>query len=92
MLDNTWVNVSLSWGTMKSEHLIDAFEIFAIETDDKELQELIDKWRESEDEEEKHWILNEDIWDYLNDIAPDGCYFGGHPGDGCDYGFWNFED
>jgi len=38
------------------------------------------------------WILNEDIWDAMNDITPDGCYFGAHPGDGSDYGFWQVEE
>ncbi len=38
------------------------------------------------------YILFEDIWDAMQDIAPDGHYFGAHPGDGCDYGFWPVEE
>lgn len=38
------------------------------------------------------WLWCEDIFDMLNDIAPAGCYFGSHPGDGADFGFWWCED
>lgn len=38
--------------------------------------------------EDASYFLNEDIWDAMNDIAPEGCYFGATEGDGCDYGFW----
>lgn len=38
------------------------------------------------------WILNEDIWLAMQDIAPDGFYFGSHPGDGSDFGFWSDDD
>lgn len=34
------------------------------------------------------WIINEVAWDAMNEIAPVGYYFGAHPGDGVDYGFW----
>ena len=34
------------------------------------------------------WLLNEVAWEAMNDIAPKGYYFGAHPGDGADHGFW----
>lgn len=32
------------------------------------------------------------LFDSLNDCAPSGLYFGAHPGDGSDYGFWMSEE
>lgn len=34
------------------------------------------------------WFLNEELWNILDSVAPDGHYFGAHPGDGSDFGFW----
>ena len=48
-----------------------------------------DKRWESED---VVYFLNEDLWDILNSYAPDGYYFGSHPGDDSDYGYWSCEE
>ena len=36
--------------------------------------------------------LVESLFNILDSIAPDGTYFGAHPGDGSDFGFWPYED
>ena len=37
-------------------------------------------------------LLFEELWDALNRCAPDGFYFGCHPGDGSDFGFWKSDE
>lgn len=36
------------------------------------------------------WLV-EDLFDALNELAPEGYYFGAHPGDGSDFGFWEVD-
>lgn len=92
-------NVSVSHGTMNPEDLIPAFcDFYENETGRKPkidgLTSYINHldseftWKDLENEP---WLI-EDLFDKLNDIAPDGFYFGAHPGDGSDYGFWECED
>jgi len=34
----------------------------------------------------------ESMYDALNELCPDNYYFGAHPGDGSDIGFWEVEE
>jgi len=43
------------------------------------------------DSEECADVLN-DLFDRLNECAPEGYYFGAHPGDGSDFGFWEIDE
>jgi len=43
------------------------------------------------DSEDSQFDL-EELFDVLGEYSPTGFYFGSHPGDGADYGFWLSED
>ena len=96
---NDLKNVSLSHGTMRPEDLNPCFisAIQEIDPENKPLQDSmyllaialeIDDYFETED---CQFDLDY-LFDVLNSLAPDGYYFGSHPGDGSDYGFWKCED
>jgi len=44
-----------------------------------------------EDFDTVYWAV-ESLMDMLSEFAPPGHYFGGHEGDGSDFGFWPFPD
>lgn len=64
---------------------------FLIEHEDKLYKPHHKKLRDSIFETVSY-IINEDLFNALNEFAPPYFYFGSHPGDGSDYGFWLSED
>lgn len=84
---------------MRSEDLIPEF-LYCLEQQDKltgahkKLVREINERMESEDyfeSEESDWDL-EELFDTLEEYAMPYFYFGAHPGDGADYGYWLSED
>lgn len=51
-----------------------------------------DDYDERWESEDVSYFLNEELWDVLNDYAPDGYYFGSIEGDGSDFGYWKIEE
>lgn len=91
---------SISHGTMRPADLVPVF-IDELQTHDADtaasyLAEvppaaLADDRAEFWDSEDAADILDS-LFDALDSAAPAGCYFGAHPGDGSDYGFWMTEE
>lgn len=87
---------SVSSGTLKSEDLIPKFlgvlKTYGKDKYDKYIKENpeVEDW-ENLDDETMGWVVDE-LTDLLNEIAPDGCYFGASEGDGADFGFWSMSN
>lgn len=78
--------VSLSHGTMIVEDVFDRI----ISLLPRSIRAEFNQSRKGSTE--RSFILWEDAFDYLDSIAPRGYYFGSHPGDGSNYGFWKIEE
>lgn len=83
---------SVSCGTMRPEDLIPKFMDILIEYN----VEVYNSFMSDPDfligYEENQGRLLDALLDELNDLSPDGYYFGSHPGDGSDYGYWRVEE
>jgi hypothetical protein len=93
------VQCSISHGTMRPQDVLPALlDTLAEHDKDAYTQYLhIIPAHASEDDGAAWWIEEapdhvEALFDALNDCAPEGLYFGAHPGDGSDYGFWLSEE
>lgn len=94
---------TVSEGTMRSDDLIPKF----LDVAEKMAERLGDEYNIGECKlyRKRYNALSDNApdeeWDYLLDeitcllnelsMCPDGYYFGAHPGDGSDYGFWEVE-
>ena len=95
---------TVSHGTMRTEDLIPSFlsvaESHRLSRADRARVRKIQatmKEHEERDTFESYWTSEEAeydleaLFDILETIAPARHYFGAHPGDGADYGFWEVE-
>lgn len=87
--------------TNRLQDLIPAFldELRSLALDD--YQQVLKDYPEYEpnlEDDDPFWdseaaaYMSDVLFDYLNNCAPDGHYFGAHVGDGSDFGFWEYED
>jgi hypothetical protein len=88
---------TISHGTLRTEDLLQAF------ADELKLLDMANEYESllrkcnriikkgDYDSEEAVYLVNESLPDALNSFAPDDCYFGSHPGDGSDFGFWEYD-
>ena len=104
MSNNDMRNVTISEGTLLNVDLIKVF-VEALRSADSgvfdalflsnghqwvpsyALEDNDSDWWDSEDAE----ALLDDLTSALEDVAPEGCYFGTQPGDGACFGFWEME-
>lgn len=97
-LGKEWIGASISHATLREEDLIPAFEE-VLDTAGVEYERpsavdklLLDQPLTDDEQEEVGFYVNEMLIDLLDGIAPDGTFFGSHPGDGSDFGFWEVEE
>jgi hypothetical protein len=85
---------SISCGTMRAEDLIPAFSDTLARLDKAgDYKGLLAEAREISDfASDDAGAVLEELFDALNSFAPDYGYFGAHPGDSADYGFWLSDD
>ena len=87
-------------GTHRTQDLIPAYLDVLKECDVNEYNKYIDEIPEYafDDLDCEFWnsetaqYILEELFDLLNQHAPENCYFGAHVGDGSDFGFWEFTD
>ena len=96
-LGTNWIGSVIS-ATLREQDLIPAFEgvldTAGVEYDRPASVDklLLDQALTDDEQQEVGYYLNETLFDLLDGIAPEGTYFGSHPGDGSDYGFWPNEE
>ena len=94
-LGQEWVGVTISEGTHNPEDLIPTFLAVLSEADEdlaKAAAEVIEETKASEHpfDGSYHNLVN--MFNLLEEYAPEGTWFGSHEGDGACFGFWIEED
>lgn len=88
---NELKNVSVSCGTLRTDDLIEAFMGVLEEIAPQKFADLSIELGSLVSDKEREQFLNV-LFDVLNSYAPIGYYFGSHPMDNSDLGFWIIEE
>jgi hypothetical protein len=56
------------------------------------LRDIHNTITQTDDEEELGDFLYDELYPALEEIAPEGYYFGSHDGDGSDFGYWAVDE
>lgn len=97
-MKNPFAPGSISHATLRPEDLLPRFadvleELMKLNsTNHKRLVARARKAAENPDSEDASFILNEELYDALDEFSPEGYYFGAHEGDGADFGWWAVGD
>lgn len=94
---------TVSHATMRPIDLFNSFTGFLAEHYPDKYRELqAESWMPGHEtlelEDAPYWEsedVSEDLnslFDVMDELAPEGYYFGAHPGDGSDYGYWEHSD
>lgn len=92
------LNDSVSRGTMRRQDLIPIFLTVLRDTPEYVQVMNVVPAHALEDEGAVWWssddaiMFLESLFETLDMYAPQGYYFGAHPGDGSDYGYWKLEN
>lgn len=82
---------SYSTGTLRAEDLFPVLERAMRSVDPAQADKAQDEWNTTPSDWEQDEWRNEivaDLMDALGEFCPEGHYFGGHEGDGADFGVW----
>lgn len=100
-LPDDYKNTTTSHATLRLQDLVEKHLDFIsdnvpeshLHPDYQDWIEVFDKYQgnpyDDKSQEALQWVWDE-IFDYLNDIAPDGCVFSSHIGVDELFGFWDF--
>lgn len=83
---------TVSKGTMIAENVYDAILSYLKVYRPKLWQKFLNNHVAPTRDYDIEYLVWEVTFDLMNSIAPTGYYFGAHPSNGCDYGFWKSEE
>jgi hypothetical protein len=81
-----------SEGTLRNEDLAPKFLDLLGDLDPLASSYYRAEWETATGDSEWQYDILSDLFDRLNDFAPEGYYFGAHEGDGACFGYWQVEE